>query len=224
MRLQDKVAIVTGAGAGVGKAVALRYAHEGARVVVAEIDEASGEKTTAEIVARGQHAVFVRTDLGRLEDIGGLMKRTVTTFGRVDVLMNNAGVTRKLDFFEVKEADWDWIHSINAKGAFFCMQAAAKEMAGRREGKIINIASIAGKGFRGTSNVAYAGSKGARGRGRAREDFGRRGDGEDGRLHPAAAVEHAGRHRAPGRLPGLRGGQEHHGTVVQRRWRDHIWD
>jgi NAD(P)-dependent dehydrogenase (short-subunit alcohol dehydrogenase family) len=161
MRLQDKVAIVTGAGAGVGKAVALRYAHEGARVVVAEIDEASGEKTTAEIVARGQHAVFVRTDLGRLEDIGGLMKRTVTTFGRVDVLMNNAGVTRKLDFFEVKEADWDWIHSINAKGAFFCMQAAAKEMAGRREGKIINIASIAGKGFRGTSNVAYAGSKGA---------------------------------------------------------------
>jgi NAD(P)-dependent dehydrogenase (short-subunit alcohol dehydrogenase family) len=75
--------------------------------------------------------------------------------------MNNAGVTRKLDFFEVTEADWDWIHSVNAKGVFFCMQAVAREMVKNKYGKIINIASIAGKGFRGTSNISYAGSKGA---------------------------------------------------------------
>jgi NAD(P)-dependent dehydrogenase (short-subunit alcohol dehydrogenase family) len=161
MRLQDKVAIVTGAGAGVGKAIALRYAREGAQVVVAEIDEASGEKTTAEITAAGQRAMFLRTDMGRLKDIDDLVARTMTAFGRLDILMNNAGVTRKLDFFDVTEADWDWIQSINAKGVFFCMQAAAREMVKSRYGKIINMASIAGKGFRGTSNVAYAGSKGA---------------------------------------------------------------
>jgi len=161
MRLQDKVAIVTGAGAGIGKAVALRYAREGARVVVAEIDEASGEKTTAEIADGGGQAIFVRTDLGRLADIDALIKAAVARFARIDVLMNNAGVTKKLDFFEVTEADWDRIHTVNAKGAFFCMQAVAREMASRRAGKIVNVASIAGKGFRGTSNVAYAGSKGA---------------------------------------------------------------
>jgi NAD(P)-dependent dehydrogenase (short-subunit alcohol dehydrogenase family) len=90
-----------------------------------------------------------------------MIAKTVETFGRIDILMNNAGVTKKLDFFEVTERDWDWIHSTNAKGLFFCMQAAAREMAKNQYGKIINTASIAGKGFRGTSNIAYAGSKGA---------------------------------------------------------------
>jgi len=161
MLLKDKIAIVTGAGVGMGKAIALRYAREGAHVVAAEINEATGQQTAAEVSAHDRRGLFIKTDMGKLGDINALVAKTMETFGRIDVLMNNAGVTKKLDFFEVTEADWDWIHSVNAKGVFFCMQAVAREMAKNKSGKIINIASIAGKGFRGTSNVSYAGSKGA---------------------------------------------------------------
>ena len=90
-----------------------------------------------------------------------MVAKAVDTFGQIDILVNNAGVTRSLGFFDVTEEDWDWIHAVNAKGVFFCMQEVAREMAKRNEGRIVNIASIAGKGFRGTSNISYAGSKGA---------------------------------------------------------------
>lgn len=161
MLLKDKIAIVTGAGTGMGKAIALRYAREGAHVVLAEINEASGQQAAAEVSAHDRRGLFVKTDLGKTESINAMVAKTMETFGRIDIVMNNAGVTKKLDFFEVTEADWDWIHSINAKGVFFCMQAVAREMVKNKSGKIINIASIAGKGFRGTSNISYAGSKGA---------------------------------------------------------------
>jgi NAD(P)-dependent dehydrogenase (short-subunit alcohol dehydrogenase family) len=161
MLLKDKIAIVTGAGTGMGKAIALRYAREGAHVVLAEIDAASGQQTAAEVSAHDRRGLFVKTDMSKLDDINAMVAKTMETFGQIDILMNNAGVTKRLDFFEVTEADWDWIHSVNAKGLFFCMQAVAREMAKRNYGKIINTASIAGKGFRGTSNIAYAGSKGA---------------------------------------------------------------
>lgn len=161
MLLKDKIAIVTGAGTGMGKAIALRYAREGAHVVLAEINEASGQQAAAEVSAHDRRGLFVKTDLGKTESIHSMVAKTMETFGRIDILMNNAGVTKKLDFFEVTEADWDWIHNVNARGVFFCMQAVAREMVKNKAGKIINIASIAGKGFRGTSNISYAGSKGA---------------------------------------------------------------
>ncbi len=161
MLLTDKIAIVTGIGTGMGKAIALRYAKEGAHVVGAEIDEASGQQTAAEVSAHDRRGMFIKTDMGKVDDIKALVAKAIQTFGQIDILVNNAGVTRSLGFFEVTEEDWDWIHSVNSKGVFFCMQEVAREMAKRNEGRIVNIASIAGKGFRGTSNISYAGSKGA---------------------------------------------------------------
>lgn len=158
MKLEDKVAIVTGGGRGMGRAMTLRFASEGARVVIAEIDRESGEQTLSDI---GRQGLLMHTDLAKVAEIDQLIDKTVAELGKVDILVNNAGVTRSLGFFDVSEADWDWMYAVNARGLFFCMQRAAREMAKRKSGKIINIASIAGKGFRGTSNIAYAGTKGA---------------------------------------------------------------
>jgi NAD(P)-dependent dehydrogenase (short-subunit alcohol dehydrogenase family) len=158
VKLENKVAIVTGAGRGMGHAMSVRFSQEGAQVVVAEVDETSARETFEQIGRRGLLAI---ADISKVAEIDALVEKTVAAFGRVDILVNNAGVTKSLGFFDVTEADWDWMHSINARGVFFCMQRVAREMAKQKAGKIINIASIAGKGFRGTSNIAYAGSKGA---------------------------------------------------------------
>jgi NAD(P)-dependent dehydrogenase (short-subunit alcohol dehydrogenase family) len=90
-----------------------------------------------------------------------MVRQVVDTFGRIDVLVNNAGVTRRADIMELTEADWDRIMRVNGKGVFFCLQRVAREMIPKKSGVIVNIASIAGKGYVGASNVIYAGSKGA---------------------------------------------------------------
>jgi NAD(P)-dependent dehydrogenase (short-subunit alcohol dehydrogenase family) len=158
VKLENKVAIITGAGRGMGHAMAVRFASEGAKVVVAETDRASAEQTFAEI---GERGLMVLADNSKVAEIDRLIERTVASLGRIDVLVNNAGVTKSLGFFDVTEADWDWMNAVNSRGLFFCMQRAAREMVKQKSGKIINIASIAGKGFRGTSNIAYAGTKGS---------------------------------------------------------------
>jgi NAD(P)-dependent dehydrogenase (short-subunit alcohol dehydrogenase family) len=158
MKLENKIAVVTGAGLGMGHAMTVRFAKEGAQVVVAEIDESTAKNTFDEIGGRGLLSI---TDMSDVAQINALIDKTIAAFGRIDILINNAGVTRTLGFFDVTEADWDWMYSINARGLFFCMQRAAREMVKRKSGKIINIASIAGKGYRATSNIAYAGTKGA---------------------------------------------------------------
>jgi 3-oxoacyl-[acyl-carrier protein] reductase len=159
--LADKIALVTGAGQGIGKASALMLAQEGADVAVVDINGQTSEQTASEVIALGRRGLSLQADVGDLGEIDRMVKQTIDTFGRIDVLVNNAGVTRRSYIMDLTEEDWDRIHRVNAKGVFFCLQRVAHEMIPRRQGAIVNIASIAGKGYAGTSNAAYAASKGA---------------------------------------------------------------
>jgi NAD(P)-dependent dehydrogenase (short-subunit alcohol dehydrogenase family) len=161
MELSDQVAIVTGAGQGIGKAAALALAAAGANVVAADINEASVKETAAAIAATGRRALAIKADMGSMNDIDRMVSEAVAAWGRIDILVNNAGVTRRAYIMDLTEEDWDRIIRVNAKGVFFCLQRVAREMIPRRSGRIINTASIAGKGFAGTSNAIYAASKGA---------------------------------------------------------------
>ena len=159
--LQDQIALVTGAGQGIGAACARELAKAGATVVLADIDLPLAEKTAGEITAAGHAASAVAADVGDLASIQAMIDHVTGAHGRLDIIVNNAGVTRRSDIMGLTEADWDRIWRVNAKGVFFCLQAAARVMIPQGGGRIINIASIAGKGYVGTSNAIYASSKGA---------------------------------------------------------------
>src|SRR5260370_30492856 len=141
-----------------GRAMSIRFAKEGAKVVVSEVDETSGKEPFDEIKRQG---LLVGADISKVSEIEALISKTISNFGSIDIMVNNAGVNKSLGFFDVTEADWDAFYAVNSRGLFFCMQRAEREMVKQKSGKIINIASIAGKGFRGTSNIAYDGTKGA---------------------------------------------------------------
>lgn len=161
MMLDGQVALVTGAGRGIGAATAEALAEAGAAVVAVDIDDAAAERTAEAARAHGVRALALPVDVGDVAAIRSMIDEVVTAFDRLDILVNNAGVTRRADIMDLTEADWDRIHRVNAKGVFFCLQTAARVMIPRRSGRIVNIASIAGKGYAGTSNAAYAASKGA---------------------------------------------------------------
>jgi acetoin reductase-like protein len=145
MRLPGKSAIVTGGGRGIGRATALRFAREGADVLVADLDEGTGRETAGEIVRLGRRGLAVRMDVTRMEDIRRMVDTALQAFGRIDILVNNAGITRVRDPLALSEADWDSTLDINAKAVFFCAQAAAREMVKQGGGVILNAASISGR-------------------------------------------------------------------------------
>ena len=161
MVLEDRVAVVTGAGRGIGAAAARALAEAAAIVVAVDIDGALAEGTAHALTGERRRAMAIAGDVGRTADIQRMVDTAIAAFRRIDILVNNAGVTRRADIMDITEADWDRMHRVNAKGVFFCLQAVARVMIPRRSGCILNIASIAGKGYAGASNAVYAASKGA---------------------------------------------------------------
>lgn len=160
MKLKNKTAIVTGAGRGIGRAIALELAQQGANVVVSDINLKDIQAVCAEIIETGGTAIAVKCDVSKKSDIDTMMKRTIQTYKKLDILINNAGVVIMKPFLQMTEKDWDFILDINLKGVFLCTSAATKKMMKQGSGKIVSIASIAGKvGFDNTS--AYCASKAA---------------------------------------------------------------
>jgi NAD(P)-dependent dehydrogenase (short-subunit alcohol dehydrogenase family) len=161
MTLADRVAIVTGAGNGIGRAIAVALAEAGAHVAAVDIDPAAAEATATAVGTRARRGVGLAADVGDVAAIDKMVRGVVEAIGPPDILVNNAGVTRRAHLMDLTEQDWDRIMRVNGKGVFFCLQRVAREMIPRRSGAIVNIASIAGKGFAGASNAIYAASKGA---------------------------------------------------------------
>lgn len=157
MRLKDKVAVVTGAGSGMGRAIAHRLSKEGAHVIVADIDEAGGAQTVGDITNEAGTALLVRLDVANRDDTQRVMRHIVDRCGRIDILVNNAGVTRHRPFATLNSEDWDHVLDVDLKGVFFCSQSAAPHMIAKGYGKIVNISSISGTG---ASAHAVGGSQG----------------------------------------------------------------
>lgn len=159
MRLKSKVAIVTGAGSGIGEATALTFAKEGARVTVADVVDSAGNDTVEQIRAAGGDAKYVHTDVTSASDIQGMVSTTISNYGKLDVLFNNAGIAMRLAVADLPEDDWDRCIDINLKGAYLGSKYAIPAMIANGGGSIINTASIYGI-VGGPNRAAYVASKG----------------------------------------------------------------
>jgi NAD(P)-dependent dehydrogenase (short-subunit alcohol dehydrogenase family) len=158
MRLRDKAALVTGAGSGIGQDIALGFAREGARVMCADRNAATAEATAARIREAGGRAASVRADVGVAEECGAQVAATIAEFGRIDVLVNNAGVGFHRLFLDTSLEDWERLLRINLTGQFLTAQAAARAMVAQGSGRIVNMGSISGQRG-GTGRSAYGTAK-----------------------------------------------------------------
>lgn len=159
MRLNNKAALVTGAGSGIGRAISIRFAKEGADVAVADIKGESAEETAKEIEKLGRASIFIRADVSNAADAEKMVKKTIKKFGKLDILVNNAGVTIAKPLLEITESDWNTTINVCLKSVFLCSKAAVPQMVKQGSGKIINIASIAGQ-TGGPNLTAYCAAKG----------------------------------------------------------------
>jgi 3-oxoacyl-[acyl-carrier protein] reductase len=160
MKLKEKVAIVTGSGRGIGRSIAERLAKEGATLVICDVDGDGAIKTAAEIAGQyGVKTLGIKVDVTKADEVESLIKQTIDTFGAINILVNNAGITRDGLMLRMKEEDWDLVMNVNLKSAFLCTKAAIRHIMRTDYGRIINIASVVGiMGNAGQAN--YSASKG----------------------------------------------------------------
>jgi len=157
-KLDGKVALVTGGAQGIGKAITLSLAREGADVAVSDINLEKAQETCREAESLGKRALAVGGSVANAKDAEAMVEKTVEAFGGLDILVNNAGITRDGVLLRMKEEDWDLVLDVNLKGAYHCTKAALRALLKRKGGKVINIASVTGQmGNAGQSN--YAASK-----------------------------------------------------------------
>ncbi|OQX53475.1 MAG: beta-ketoacyl-ACP reductase [Candidatus Omnitrophica bacterium 4484_213] len=158
MMFENKVALVTGGAQGIGKEIALLFAREGADIAIFELNQEALDKTIGEIKALDREGLGVPLDVSNFKEVEQAVQKVVDKFGKISILVNNAGITRDSLLLRMKEEDWDAVLNVNLKGVFNCTKAVSKIMFKEREGKIINISSIIGiRGNVGQAN--YAASK-----------------------------------------------------------------
>ncbi|GHT50129.1 beta-ketoacyl-ACP reductase [Endomicrobiia bacterium] len=160
MRLQGKIAVITGSAQGIGRAIAEVFASEGAQLVISDINAESIRKTADEIETRyGVETVAVVGNVAKLEDCEALTKVSLDKFSKIDILVNNAGITKDNLILRMSEADWDAVIAVNLKGVFNCIKAVGKQMLKQRQGRIVNIASVVGQ-MGNAGQINYSASKG----------------------------------------------------------------
>jgi 3-oxoacyl-[acyl-carrier protein] reductase len=145
LRLHDRVAIITGGAQGIGRAIGLLLAQNGAQIVIADINDKQAEETAQEIGLSGRKSIAVKVDVSNFSEAKNLGKTVFDAFGRIDILVNNAGITRDGLFLRMKEEEWDAVIAINLKSVFNCSKAVIRYMGKQRGGKIISVASVVGQ-------------------------------------------------------------------------------
>jgi len=158
-KLDNKVALVTGAARGIGKEIALTLAREGADIVANALHAPNLEILAREIEQLGRRAKPITADISKRIDVDRMVDAAISTFGKIDILVCNAGITRFATFLEMTDEDWDAVLDVDLKGTFLCGQAVAKHMVPRKYGKIINVSSLSGMGARNQTMANYAASK-----------------------------------------------------------------
>jgi 3-oxoacyl-[acyl-carrier protein] reductase len=159
MKLKGKVAIVTGAGRGIGRAIAVALGRSGADIVVNDVNLQAAEETAEKIKALGHRSLAFKADVSNKSEVNKMVKKTLQLFGKIDILVNNAGIYSSTSLEDITEREWTRMIEVNLLGVFLCSQAVMKHMKKQRSGKIVNIASLAGKVGGIIAGAHYAASK-----------------------------------------------------------------